>query len=144
LLLVALSGCASVSSRVHDRFAAAEPKLRTFEAPLADTFFAAQAALKEMDFTVTNTAQAQGRIEARSRVIPGDSLGGARQFFFTLKVSGPTGGPTEVAAVLRQGTEGEFRAGPDSVALREHGLYVSLFSAMQTLLHERPASAAPR
>ncbi len=140
-IAAATAGCDSMPTRVSERFAAPQPKLQVFQGSANATFFAAQAALRRLDFTLTSTALAQGKIEARSRIIPGDSLGGARQFTFSLQLSGPAEGPTEVAAVLKEGTEGDFRAGPTAAALREHGLYSALFAGIETAL--KGGEAAP-
>ncbi len=136
-----LAGCDSMPTRVSERFAAPQPKLQVFQGSANATFAATQAALRRLDFTVTTSALAQGKIEARSRIIPGDSLGGARQYTFSLQLSGAAEGPTEVAAVLKEGTEGDFRAGPTAAALREHGLYSALFAGIEAAL--KGGAAAP-
>ncbi|MBL9201565.1 MAG: hypothetical protein JNL39_13735 [Opitutaceae bacterium] len=135
---VAVTGCESVSSRVSGRFATVPPKLRTFDAGNTDIFHAAQYVLRQMDYTLTRTAIAQGIVNAKSRVIPADSLGGARQFTIDLTLSGPAAGPTEVAMLLRQGVEGDFRAGPQQETLRDHGLYAAFFAALDKALKTQP------
>lgn len=129
-----LAGCDSMPTRVSERFAAPQPKLQVYQSSANATFAATQTALRRLDFTVTISALAQGKIEARSRIIPGDSLGGARQYTFSLQLSGAAEGPTEVAAVLKEGTEGDFRAGPTAAARREHGLYSALFAGIEAAL----------
>jgi hypothetical protein len=138
-VMLALAGCESLSSRISERFATVPPKLKSFEAGNTDVFLAAQYVLKQMDYTLTRTAVAQGIVNAKSRVIPADSLGGARQFTVELALSGPAAGPTEVAMLLRQGVEGDFRAGPQQETLREHGLYGAFFSALEKALTMQPA-----
>ncbi len=137
--MFALAGCESVSSRMSDRFATVPPKLKTFEAGNTDVFHAAQYVLKQMDYTLTRTAIAQGIVNAKSRVIPADSLGGARQFTIDLTLSGPAAGPTEVAMLVRQAVEGDFRAGPQQETLRDHGLYAAFFSGVERALKIQPA-----
>ncbi len=139
LVVLVLTGCESVSSRVSERFATVPPKLKTFEASNTDVFHAAQYVLKQMDYTLTRTAIAQGIVNAKSRVIPADSLGGARQFTIDLTLSGPAAGPTEVGMLLRQGVEGDFRAGPQQETLREHGLYAAFFTSLDQALKTQPA-----
>lgn len=136
---LAFSGCESMSTRVSERFATVPPKLKTFEASNTDVFHAAQYVLKQMDYTLTRTAIAQGIVNAKSRVLPADSLGGARQFTIDLKLSGADAGPTEVAMLLRQGVEGDFKAGPQQETLRDHGLYGAFFSALDRALKTQPA-----
>ncbi|MBL9190306.1 MAG: hypothetical protein JNK23_22685 [Opitutaceae bacterium] len=144
IVFAGLAGCESLSSRVSDRFATVLPQLKLFQASNSDVFHAAQHVLKQMDYTVTRTAIAQGIVHAKSRVMPADSLGGARQFVIELRLSGAAEGPTEVAMLLRQGVEGDFRAGPQQETLREHGLYAAFFSALERTLKEQPAPwAAP-
>lgn len=138
-----LAGCESVSTRVSERFATVPPKTKVFQASNSDTFSAAQQVLRQMDYTITRTAIAQGLVEAKSRVLPADSLGGARQFLIELRLSGAAEGPTEVAMLLRQGVEGDFRAGPQQETLRDHGLYAGFFAALDRALKEKPALSTP-
>ncbi|MDP3073244.1 MAG: hypothetical protein Q8N18_23330 [Opitutaceae bacterium] len=144
VVLACLAGCESVSSRMSERFATVPPQLKLFQASNSDVFQAAQHVLKQMDYTLTRTAIAQGIVHAKSRVIPADSLGGTRQFMIELRLSGAAEGPTEIAMLLRQGVEGDFRAGPQQETLREHGLYAAFLSALERTLKEQPAPwAAP-
>ncbi len=135
LLLV---GCESLSSRVNERFSPVPAKLKNVEANSADAFLAAGYVLRQMDFTVTRAALAQGILNAKSRILPADSLGGARQFTIELRFTGAAGGPTEVAMLLKQGVEGDFRAGPQLETLRDHGLYAAFFAALDTALKTKP------
>jgi hypothetical protein len=49
-------------------------------------------------------------------------------------------GRTEVAVLLREQLEGEFKAGATNEALRTHGLYDSFFEALDKALKDPPAA----
>lgn len=134
--LAGLTGCDTLSSNGDGLFAAVQPQIRTFETDRKTVFFAAQRALKHMDFTLSRTQLAQGRIEAHSNLRTTEVYGAARQFTFSIEVSGLGDRHTEVVALLHEQSEADFKAGATNRALRQHGLYDSFFAQLEQALKE--------
>lgn len=134
-----LAGCESsggFSSRVRERFEAPVPQKRVFEVDQRTVFFAAQAALKRMDYRLTRTAAARGQIRAVSEIQAGDSLRDARQYEFDITVTDLADQKTEVAVVLHEQQESASFSGATDVPLRQHGLYDSFFEMLAAVLKE--------
>jgi len=65
-LTFVFTGCESVSERMAERFDTGAPQTKAFPADQKTTYYAAQKALKRMDFVLTRSAQAQGIVNAQS------------------------------------------------------------------------------
>jgi hypothetical protein len=142
LLLVAafvVAGCGSVPERVSKRFSAPEPQERIWEVEEAKVFPAVQEALTRLRYQITRAAQAQGIVNAHSRLLPTETFGRADQYLFEIRMRALDGGATSMAAVLYEVSEGEMKAGATSTPLREHGRYASLFEMVEQVLREQEA-----
>jgi hypothetical protein len=139
LLLTAalfVAGCESLPDRVTQRFAAPVPQERVLELPAEKVFFAVQQALVRLNYQLTKTAQAQGIINAQSRLLPTERFGSSDQYVFEVRLRALDGGATSVSAVLFEQSEGQFRAGATSTPVREHGRYESFFETLEQVLGE--------
>lgn len=141
LLAGAFAGCEGVPTRITERFTPVPAQTRPVDGAYKDVFFAAQVALKKIDFTLSRTAQAQGIVDGHSRVMPGSSFGDNRQYTIEVRIRemGPLS--TDVSVLVHRQQEGDFKAGATNEALRDHGLYDSFFAALSQSLRE--AAAAP-
>lgn len=142
-LTLAFTGCESISERMADRFDTVAPQTKAFPADQETTYFAAQKALKRMDFVLTRSAQAQGIVNARSSVRDTAVFGAGRQFTFEIKVHGVDPASTNVEVKLTELLEGDFKAGATGKTLRVHGLYDSFYDQLQQALRESAAGAKP-
>ncbi len=141
-LLLTLTGCDTLSSSGSGPFAKVPPQIRTFEVDEKTVFFASQLALKRMSFTLTRTQLAQGRVEAQSSLRNTDVYGAARQFTLKVELSGLGDRHTEVAVLIHEQSEADFKAGATNRALREHGLYDSFFAQLEQALQEQAKKPA--
>ena len=137
-----LSGCDSMSSRVHDRFSAVPPQTRTFAADRRAVFAAGQLAVKNLDLMLGRTSFAKGSIEAYAPIRQGDAIHDTRQTTMQINFTETEGG-TEVALLVSDNTEGSFPGGVSQQGLREHSLYEMYFAALQQILLEKGAIKAP-
>ena len=142
-LTLAFTGCESISERMADRFDTVAPQTKAFPADQRTTYFAAQKALKRMDFVLTRSAQAQGIVNARSSVRDTAVFGAGRQFTFEIKVHGVDPESTNVEVRLTELLEGDFKAGATGKTLRVHGLYDSFYDQLHQALRESAAGAKP-
>lgn len=143
-LLLVQPGCESVSSRVSERFAPVPPQTRMVQASAEQAYVGVQQALRRMNFTITRTAAAQGRVEGRSRILPASSMGGAQQLLVEITLAGPAAGPTEVAMRLTEVVEGDFQAGPTQRPLPTHGTYDMFYAVLERVLSEDVRHEAER
>ena len=125
------AGCESLSQRVTQRFTPAETQVRDLAKGQSEVFQAAVRALKTIDFVTSRTAQAQGIIEAHSRLLPTDDFGAYRQYVFKIRVLQLDPAVTRVSVVLQRASEDRGGAGASSEDIRAHGLYDSFFAALQ-------------
>ena len=139
-----ISGCDTVSERVHARFTPVPPKVRLFPADRHTVHDAAQQAAKQMEFILRRGSEADGFIEATSRIRPGDRVHSAQQFVLEIQLRDETDGRTEVAVRLFELREGDAMADSGREALREHGLYDSYFAALERILLEKNSSNPPQ
>ena len=137
LLSLALSGCESVSERVQAKFSPVPPKVRTFAADQHTTYYAAQQAARQMEFIQHRGSEADGFIEASSRIRPGDRVNSAQQFVLEVQLGDGTDGRTEVALRLFELREGYGATDAGREQLREHGLYDSYFAVLERILQEK-------
>jgi len=143
IAVVALvAGCDSMSSRMQERFAPASPKAQVVSAAEAAVFGAAQATLKQLDFQVSRTAQAQGIVNGFSRIHAGDSPRENRQLSIEIRLHAMGPAQTEVEVWLREQVEGGLAGsnGATDQPLREHGLYDVFFATLQKTLANPPAA----
>ena len=134
------AGCGSVGSmpeRVTQRFSAPVPQERVYEVSDGDVFASAQEALTRLGYQLTRTAQAQGILQAQSRLLPTERFGSSDQYQFEIRIRGLDGGAASVSVVLYEQSEGQFRAGATSTPLREHGRYDSFFATLEQVMKEK-------
>lgn len=130
-LALLLAGCESVSNRVAQRFKPVAPQVKDYAKPSREVFEAAQRVFKTMDFVVTRAGQAQGIMEAHSRLLPGADFGSHRQFVFKVRFTALDPALTRVSALLQRDEDDRAAAGANSEELGVHGLYDSFFAALQ-------------
>lgn len=140
LAAAGLSGCGTFSDGLAGTLSNVQPQTRRFDADQKRVFFAAQRALKQMDFVLTRTAQAQGLVEGHSNLRDTAVFGAARQYSTRIRISGVEGESTEVAILIHEQSEADFKGGATNRALRDHGLYDSFFEHLTKILQE-PAPA---
>ncbi len=136
---VLLAGCASMSSRMHDRFSPVPPHTRIFGAEPKVVYEAGQQALKNLSLLVGRKSLAEGRIEGYAPIRPGDATSDTRQTTIEILLSEAVPGQTQVALLVWDRTEGSFPGGVSEQALREHSLYEMYFAALQQVLLENGA-----
>lgn len=136
VILAGLTGCETISEGLSGSLTNVPPQARQFDADERQVFFAAQLALKQMDFVLTRTAQAQGIVEGRSHLRDTAVFGAARQFSARVRIRGIEGASTEVAILIHEQSEADFKGGATNRALREHGLYDSFFEHLTRILQE--------
>jgi hypothetical protein len=142
-LLVGITGCDTISDGMSGSLVNVPPQTRRFEAPQPQVYYAAQLALKRMDFVLTRTAQAQGIVEGRSHLRDTAVFGAARQFTAKIRLLGSEGGGTEVSILLHEQSEADFKGSASNRALREHGLYESYFEHLTRILQEQAPAVNP-
>lgn len=133
-LALLFAGCEAVSNRVEQRFKPVAPQVKDYAKPSRDVFEAAQHVFKTMDFVVTRAGQAQGVMEAHSRLLPGAEFGSHRQFVFKVRFTTLDPAVTRVTALLQRDEDDSAAAGANSEDLSVHGLYDSFFAALQQQL----------
>lgn len=136
VILTGLTGCGTVSDGLAGSLTNVPPQTRRFDADQKRVFFAAQLALKRMDFVLTRTAQAQGLVEGRSNLRDTAVFGAARQYSARIRINGVEGESTEVAILIHEQSEADFKSGASNRALRDHGLYDSFFEHLTRILQE--------
>jgi hypothetical protein len=139
---LALAGCDSLPS-VSERYSPVPPQTRTIEADYRTTCYAAQLAMKKIDFVLTKFAPAQGIIDGRSGLRTEDAFREVRQFTLEVRLHEVDDKHTEVAVLLHEQIEGDFQAGATNRALRTHGLYDSYFAMIDQALREGVAVPDP-
>jgi hypothetical protein len=137
--LVLFAGCAAVSDRMHERFATIPPKTKVVTGSMRDVFYATQGTLKQMDFQLSRSAEAQGIVNAFSRIRAGDGPRESRQYTVEIRLIalGPT--ETEISVLLREQVEGVLSAGAGATntPLRDHGLYETFFAGLRKTLADK-------
>jgi hypothetical protein len=135
------AGCDAIPSRVQDRFSAIPPKTQVVGGAQREVFYAAQGALKKMDFQLSRTAEAQGIVNGFSRIRSGDGPRESRQYSFEIRLNGLGPVETEVSVLLREQIEGgvSLGIGATDQPLRQHGLYDAFFATLKKTLADRSA-----
>lgn len=136
VLGLGMAGCesADLPPRLRERFEAPQPKIREYQAEQKEVFEAARRAMKRIDFTISRAGAAQGIVRAHSGLRSGEAFGIARQNSLEVKIDSFTPGVTQVAVVVREQEESEGFRGATDIAVREHGLYISYFAALEAEL----------
>lgn len=138
LVVIAFSftACESVSSRVQSRFEKVDPHTQVFAGTQREVFYATQGVLKGMDFQVSRTGEAQGIVNAFSRIRAGDGPREARQYTLEVRINnfGPT--ETQVALLVREQIEGGLSGtvGATDQPLKQHGLYEVFYANLKQAL----------
>jgi len=135
------AGCDAIPSRVQDRFSAIPPKTQFVGGAQRDVFYAAQGALKNMDFQLSRTAEAQGIVNGFSRIRSGEGPRESRQYSIEIRLHSVGPAETEVAVLLREQIEGGVSSGIGATdqPLRQHGLYDAFFAMLKKTLAEKSA-----
>ena len=138
---LSFAGCDSIPTRVQDRFSAIPPKTTVVAGAHRDVFYAAQGALKQMDFQLSRAAEAQGIVNGFSRIRSGDGPRESRQYSFEIRLNGHGPLETEVSALLREQIEGGGSSGIGATdqPLRQHGLYEAFFATLKKTLTDKTA-----
>ena len=136
LILAGLSGCETISDGLSGSFTNVPPQTRRFEVEQKQVFYAAQLALKRMDFVLTRTALAQGVVEGRSNLRDTGVFGASRQYSAKIQLTGVAGESTEVAILIHEQSEADIKGTATNRALREHGLSDSFFEHLVRVLQE--------
>lgn len=136
VILAGLTGCGTLSDGLAGSLTNVPPQTRRFDADQKRVFYAAQLALKRMDFVLTRTALAQGLVEGRSNLRDTAVFGAARQYSARIRIDGVEGESTEVAILIHEQSEADFKGGASNRALRDHGLYDSFFEHLTKVLQE--------
>lgn len=139
----ALAGCESISDRMAERFDTRPPQTRDFPADQKTVFFAAQKALKRMDFVLTRSSQAQGLVNAQSSIRDTAVFGAGRQFILEIHVHGVDATLTHVDVKLTDLLEGDFKTGATGKTVRVHGLYDSFYEQLAQALREAATATKP-
>ena len=135
-LLAGLTGCDTFSDGLSGTLTNVPPQTRRFEVEQKQVFYAAQLALKRMDFVLTRTALAQGVVEGHSNLRDTGVFGASRQYSARIRLTGVPGESTEVAILLHEQSEADIKGAATNRALREHGLYDSFFEHLVRVLQE--------
>jgi len=135
-LTMLVSGCGSLEPlpSVKERYSAVPPQTRVVAADHRTAYYAAQLALKKIDFVLTKSALAQGIIDGRSGLRPDEAFRQTRQFTIEIRLRDQDDQHTEVAVLLHEQIEGDFSAGATDRALRTHGLYDAYFAKLDQVL----------
>lgn len=133
VLCVLLTGCESMSSRMHQRFTPVQPSVRNFAADRKVVFKAAQQAMKDVGLLVGATSLTKGTINGYAPIRPGDAMRDTRQTTIDVTLTDTAVG-TDVGVIVNEHTEGQFPGGVSGQSLREHSLYGLYFAALENVL----------
>jgi hypothetical protein len=145
-LSLALAGCESsgdFGSSVSHLVNRGEPKTRVFKADQKTTYEAAKAALGTIDYHFTHGGPAQGKLEAMSDVMGGDTPGSSRQVSLKVTLNPTLDGQTEVGILFSEVVEADSSNQPGMATetpMADTPLYEVYFRALQQKL---PAPATP-
>ena len=130
-----LAGCDSLPS-IGERYSAVPPQTRVFSADHRTTYFAAQLAVKKVDFVLTKSAIEQGIVEARSGLRGDNAFEQVRQLTLEIRLNDIDASHTEVAVLLREQIEDTGHPGATEQTLRAHGLYDTYFAMLEQAIRE--------
>lgn len=137
--LVLFSGCGSMTDRMHDRFATVPSKVKIFPGSSREVFYATQGTLKQMEFQLSRTAEAQGIVNAFSRIRAGDGPRESRQYTLAIRLTALGPSETEVSLLVREQIEGSLSSGIGATdqPLRDHGIYEVFFAGLRKTLADK-------
>jgi hypothetical protein len=141
--MVFLTGCESMSARVHDRFDPVEPKVQVYDGDLKTVYYASQEAFKQLGFVLTKASISSWRVEAASPINSNAALGDSRQLVAELHLSADDSEHTAVEMILTQQVHDDSLGASSQQKLREHGFYDTYFVALLEVL-ARQKLAAPK
>jgi uncharacterized protein YlaN (UPF0358 family) len=133
-LLLLLAGCETPSYTGAGLFGIVPPQVRTFEADQKTVFYAAQKALKRMDYNLTRSRLSNGTVEATSNLRDTQVFGASRQFEFKIQIERLNDEQSEVAVRLFEHSEADFKSTASIRAVEDHGLYDGFFENLEAVL----------
>lgn len=128
-----LIGCGTTPDSVEWRV---KPQSNYYARDKAEVFETLQEVLETFGYEITKSAAAAGVLEAQGRLLESKVRGAARQYFVTAKLREVGEGETGVELLIHEAMEGDFKVGATKTALKEHGRYDSIFSALESRLGE--------
>jgi hypothetical protein len=131
--LLTLAGCESMPTELRSRLEHAPKVTRVFAIDAEEVFYACQAALRRIEFTLSRTDRARGLVVGHSRMHSGGSFRDSWQFEMDLWISADESGQTKVGALLVEVLESPA-SGSSRKAMVEHGLYDTFFEALNSEL----------
>ena len=132
------AGCESMP----DGFATATvpPQVQVVDGPPDKVYFAAQQALKRLDFVLTRSVM--GRIEAASAIRTSETFGNSKQLVAKVAIHEAEPGKSGVELWVTEETASQSMGGTRRQSLRENGFYQLYFAMLQQVLQERAADKA--
>jgi hypothetical protein len=142
-LLLAVTGCEEVQTKVHDRFTGPVYQTKVVNVDQHKAYEAARAALTKMNFSFERGGPAQGKITA---IGPMDTSaagpGTARQLWFDAKLSPAVeGSGTTIEVLVSEFVEDDFNKRPGQGAptpLRDSPIYEVFFHYVDEALAAKP------
>ena len=146
--MFAFSGCESfrrdVKTSWNDKFGEPVYRARTFNADAvggqAAVYEAALAAARSLGFNFVSGGPAQGRFEARTRIVSDSSFSGVQQFVMRVRLSNDllNGGTlTEVLILDVTQSDNARMATSNERSLRDTPLYEAFFRGVENALSRR-------
>jgi hypothetical protein len=135
-----LAGCETPSYTGSGPFKSVQPQVRTVTDNTKTVYYAAQKALKKMDFVLSKTQYSKGLVVGISNLRDTEVFGAARQFEFVIKVTDLDDGQTEIEVRLFEQSEADFEGSATNRAVAKHGLYDSFFENLEHELKEQTRS----
>lgn len=126
-----LSGCGTTPDSVEWRV---KPQSNYYAREKSVVFDALTQVLVDKGYEITRTAPAAGILEAQGNLLESRVRGAARQYFVTAKLREIGDKETGVELLVHEAREGDFAVGVTKTALREHGRYEGIFSALEAIL----------
>jgi len=140
--LLALTGCDSVSTRVHERFSGPVYQVKIVNVDQHKAYEVARIALTKMDFNFEHGGPAQGIIHAIGPLHPSPSAPGtARQLWFDAKLSPALEGGTKIEVLFSEMVEEDFNKRPGQgtlTPLRDSSVYEAYFQYIDEILTAKP------
>jgi hypothetical protein len=143
LLCLGLAGCDSgdFQSAVNTVMNKGEPKTRTFDADPKACFVAGKKALDGIYYHYTKGGEAEGKLEAMSDVMPGETIGASRQVSLKATFTATADGKTEVSVLFTETIESDSSKAPGqatSQPLTDTPLYEMYFRNLEQALAGHP------
>jgi uncharacterized protein YlaN (UPF0358 family) len=135
-MLLILAGCETPTYTGAGPFGTVAPQVRTLDSDQKTVFYAAQKALKRMDYNLTRSRLANGTVEATSNLRDTQVFGASRQFEFKIRIERLGDDQSEVAVRLFEHSEADFKGTATIRALEDHGLYDAFFENLDYVLKD--------